>query len=63
MQVFDSNEKIGIYYFYPDGVPMGTGALHAGVFYSKVELGVLVTELSTQGPPTKMCRASMARWR
>lgn len=39
MQVFDSNEKIGIYYFYPRGVPAGTGALHAGVFYSKVELG------------------------
>ena len=53
MQVFDSNEKIGIYYFYPDGVPMGTGALHAGVFYSKVELGVRVTRTFDAGPTNK----------
>jgi hypothetical protein len=53
MQVFDSNEKIGIYYFYPDGVPAGTGALHAGVFYSKVELGVRVTRTFDAGPTNK----------
>jgi hypothetical protein len=53
MQVFDSNEKIGVYYFYPDGVPTGTDALHAGVFYSRVELGVRVTTTFDAGPANK----------
>jgi hypothetical protein len=53
MQVFDSNEKIGIYYFYPDGVPAGAGALHAGVFYSRVELGIRVTTTFDAGPANR----------
>ncbi|MEA2820226.1 MAG: hypothetical protein QOJ86_2230, partial [Bradyrhizobium sp.] len=50
MQASDSNDKIGVYYFYPAGVPTGTSALHAGVFYSTVVLGVRVTKTFDAGP-------------
>jgi hypothetical protein len=39
--------------FYPAGVPTGTDALHAGVFYSRVELGVRVTTTFDAGPANK----------
>jgi hypothetical protein len=50
MQAFDSNDKIGVYYFRPSGVPTGTDALHAGVFYSTVEAGNRVTRTFDAGP-------------
>ena len=63
MQAFNSDDKIGIYYFRPgDNSAASTGALHAGVFYSTVmEGGKRVTVTSTQDRPIQTCQASMGQ--